>query len=432
LLYPTRTTQNSQPGSRRPAAGPQRRRRAGALILLAVCLPFLLGPAVPAVAAEPLDTEFFLGPPFELQEVTSFVLMEAHTGQILAARNANKPLGPASLTKIMTLKLALEALEAGTLTLEETALVSEKAWRTGGSKMFVLVDSRVTIRDLLYGIAVSSGNDAAVVLAEHLAGDEAAFVQRMNERARQLGLENTVFKNAHGLPAPGQMTTALDMARLARAFVRDHPEALTIMSTRAFTYQPPRAPQPITQYNRNGLLWKDPRVNGLKTGHTREAGYHLVATAEEGEMFLIAVIMGAAGQNEAAGSRRREAAASKLLDYGFRNFRTRVLDWTRVVEPELRVWKGRQNSVRLTTTEPTRVTYVAGREEALEIRREVPPSVDAPIEKGARLGTLTIAQGGKVLRQFDLVAAEAVARGSFFKVLLDALRQFLARLFSGE
>jgi len=358
----------------------------------------------PGMAEPPDDSghSFFLGPALEL-DVTSF----------------------------MTLKLEFEALEDGTLSMDDRATVSEKAWATGGSKMYVLVGTEVTVHDLVYGIAVSSGNDAAVALAEHVAGSEEVFVQHMNERARELGMENTVFKTAHGLTAEGQVTTAMDMALLAKAFIEDHPEAMEIMATREFSYQPPGEPHAITQYNRNQLLWQDERVTGLKTGHTGPAGFHLVATAEDGEMSLVAVVMGVQGETEAQGFREREAAAKALLNYGFGQFRTKELDWTEVADDTLRVWKGTENSVSVTTRTPTVVTYVAGKESALEVALDLPSSVDAPVAKGDKLGVLRLSQDDQLLREFDIVAKDDVPRAGFFKVVLDTLRKFFGRLFGG-
>jgi D-alanyl-D-alanine carboxypeptidase (penicillin-binding protein 5/6) len=381
-----------------------------------------VGPASAEQAADdgisvPAEDPFFLGPPLEL-DVGSFVLLEPNSGQILAQSNASEPTGPASLAKIMTLKLAFEALEEGTLSMDDQALVSEKAWSTGGSKLFILVDSRVTIHDLIYGIAISSGNDAAVALAEHMAGDESVFVRKMNERARELGMTDTTFRTAHGLPAEGQQTTALDMARLARAFMRDHPEAMDIMAQREFTYNG------IRQFNRNGLL-EDERVNGLKTGHTAQAGYHLVATAQKEGMSLVAVVLGAPGKDEKEGSKNRERAASKLLNYGFNGFRTRELDWTQAARSTVRVWKGQEDELTVGAAEPTVVTYRAGDEGSLSVKVQLPEAVDAPVAAGDELGQLVIAQGDDVLDEFQLVAQDSVG---FFRVLLDSLRKFFSQL----
>jgi D-alanyl-D-alanine carboxypeptidase (penicillin-binding protein 5/6) len=238
--------------------------------------------------------------------------MDALTGEILFEQNPNEKIPPASFVKILTLYLVFDAMKGGQLKMDELVTVSEKAWRTQGSKMFIEVGARVKVEDLIKGVAVASGNDACIALAEHLAGSEEVFVSKMNEKARLIGMKDSYFRNSHGLPAEGQVTTAMDMAILAKRYIEDHPEALTFHSTTEFEYNG------IRQGNRNTLLQKNIGVDGLKTGHIEESGYHLLATARRDGQRMIAVIMGCDRVSQ------RAQEAQKLLEYGFKNFSTLV------------------------------------------------------------------------------------------------------------
>jgi D-alanyl-D-alanine carboxypeptidase (penicillin-binding protein 5/6) len=237
--------------------------------------------------------------------VRAAVLMDANTGEILYACNPNTPIPPASLTKILTLYLVFDAIEQGRVHLDDEVPISRKAWRTRGSKMFVQAGEMVPLEDLIKGIAVDSGNDAAVAVAEYLEGSERAFVAKMNEKLRELDIRNTRIETVHGLPARHQYTTAADMAALARAYIQAHPEALQYHQMTSYTYHN------ISQHNRNRLLLRDSSVDGLKTGYTRKSGYHLIATAKRGEQRLIAVVM------ECRNGKTREREAMRLLNLGF-------------------------------------------------------------------------------------------------------------------
>jgi D-alanyl-D-alanine carboxypeptidase (penicillin-binding protein 5/6) len=235
------------------------------------------------------------------------VLLDANSGQFLYAQNPHESIPPASLTKVLTLFLTFDAIQQGQVRLDDQVPISRKAWRTGGSRMFVKAGERVPLEELIKGIAVDSGNDASVAVAEYLEGSERAFVAKMNEKLRELNIRNTRIETVHGLPARNQYTTAADMALLARAYIQAHPEALGYHQLTSFTYRN------ISQHNRNRLLLQDPSVDGLKTGYTRKSGYHLVATARRGEQRLIAVVM------DARNRKIREREAMRLLNLGFRH-----------------------------------------------------------------------------------------------------------------
>lgn len=343
--------------------------------------------------------------PFRV-EAKAAVLLDVTAEQVLFAQDAATPIPPASLTKIMTEHLAYDAVRAGRVRLEDLVTISRNAWKMGGSQMFLEVNDRVRFGDLLKGLAVTSGNDAALAIAEHLAGPPAAFVALMNKKADELGLKATTFMNPHGLPAPGQQTTAEDMARLAQVFIANHPEALTLSAMKSFKYKG------IKQRNRNRLLWRDSRVDGLKTGWFEEAGYHLVATAREGERRLIAVVLGAAGE------RAREDIALRLLNYGFKNFKAVWFFTAGAVVKTLPVWKGTTNTLRVVAAGPGVVAIPAGNGNTPTLALALPPRVVAPVRKGDQLGEAVISRDGKELRRVPLTSGQDIPQAGFFKRLL--------------
>ncbi|HLS89029.1 MAG TPA: D-alanyl-D-alanine carboxypeptidase family protein [Sphingobacteriaceae bacterium] len=343
------------------------------------------------------------------------VLMDAHTGKVLYAKNPAMELAPASLAKIMTVVLALEAIAEGRASLQDQAIISENAWRLSGSSMFLNVGDTVSLEDLLYGIGVVSGNDSALAVAEHLAGSESAFVNLMNQRAQELGLTATVFANSHGLLNGVQKTTAMDMARLARHFVTEHPEGLVYMSTKEYEYGG------IRQTNRNGLLFRDDRVTGLKTGFLSAAGYHLVATAQEGDMSLVAAVLGAGGFAQ------REEDALALLNYGFRNFVTVQPPWGEGGIRTLSVYKGADKSVVVRPARRPLVTVPRQEAGQMAVEDDLPGFLEAPLAAGTVVGRLTISAGGEQVI-VPLEVAEDVARGGFFTVLWDSLRLMIRGL----
>ncbi len=343
-------------------------------------------------------------------------------------------MGPASLAKVMTLKVAFEMIENGSLSASDSVTVSEKAWQTVGSRMWLKPGTEVELSEIFKGIAVSSGNDACVALAEHASGTEESFVAVMNRRAQSLGLEDTSFENSHGLPSEKQKTTALDMALLTRSTIALHPQIMELMATKEYSYRhAPPAARPMR--NRNGLLWRDERVNGFKTGHTGEDGYHLIATAldQDEEMFLAAVVMGVQGVEKEEGFQIRESEAYALLRHGFNNYHTVDLGqkpwrWQERVEPRLRVWKGEEDWVALEPKFEPLVTVSRGRQpKDLTFEPHFKSEVVAPVAAGADLGHVTV-KGTEFSFRLPLQAAEAVPRGGFWQTLWDSILLFFRRL----
>jgi len=333
--------------------------------------------------------------PFEVT-ARSAVLMDALSDEVVFTQNPEEKIGPASLSKIMTLYLAYDALKNGHAGLGDSVIVSERAWRMGGSQMFIEVGESVKFDDLLKGIAISSGNDACVAVAEYLAGTEEVFVDNMNKKAKELGLKNTVFKDSSGLPQEGQYTTALDMARLARRLALDHPEALEVTSLREFKFNG------ISQPNRNKLIFADEGVDGLKTGYTQESGYHLVATAKKDGQRFIAVVMGT--END----KIREREALKLLNYGFRNFSTVRFFGKGEVLKKIEVWKGKKGEVELAAEDSGIITLPKEQEKSVSVVYELPNWITAPVEKGSTVGKAYIKLQGKTIKQVNMVTKEKV------------------------
>ncbi|WP_253451116.1 D-alanyl-D-alanine carboxypeptidase family protein [Halomonas sp. Y3] len=349
----------------------------------------------------------------------SWILMDADSGRVLVAHNADERLPPASLTKLMTAYLVERELDRGNISMSDMVRVSENAWRTGGSKMFIEVDTQVSIRDLLYGIIISSGNDASVAVAEHLAGGEAPFADLMNQHATRLGLHNTSFKNATGLPHPEQYSSARDMALLSQYIINDYPEHYAVYAEKYFTYNDIRQP------NRNRLLWRDPSVDGLKTGWTTEAGYGLVASAKRDGMRLISVVMGTSSEEA------RAQETQKLLSYGFRYFETLKLYDAGSVLNTPRVWGGEENTLQAGVDRDVVMTVPRARNEELSARLDIQADLAAPIAAGQRIGTLEVRLGDEVVGEQPLVALESVEEGGFVKKLFDQVRRFFANLVGG-
>jgi len=340
---------------------------------------------------------------------SSYILQDYDSGQILAERNADKVLPPASLTKIMTAYVAFSELKAGRLSLDEKVTVSEKAWRTQGSKMFIEVNKRVPVESLLKGIIIQSGNDASVAIAEHIAGSEHAFSEMMNEQARLLGMNSTHFMNATGLPVPDQhYTTARDLARLTRAVIRDFPEYYKWDAVKEYTYNN------ITQKNRNTLLWRDESVDGVKTGHTEEAGYCLIASAKRQKMRLVSVVLGTKSKSARANE------SQTLLNYGFRFFETHKLYDANTVLASPRVWKGETEIAQLGLAEDLFVTISRRHYKEMQASTDVDYKIMAPIQKGDRLGSVNVTLRNKTVTSKPLVALNDVKLGSFFQRAYDS------------
>jgi serine-type D-Ala-D-Ala carboxypeptidase (penicillin-binding protein 5/6) len=355
-----------------------------------------------------------LSAPFFL-DAKAALLMDGKTGTLLYAYNEHEPMQPASLAKLMTFYLALEALHVGRTKLNTQVVISERAWRlsmdTSVSRMFLQVGQSVSVQDLLYGLMVSSGNDAAVALAEHLGGSPEAFTEKINEKAKELGLTESHFGNPDGLPVPGQYTTASDMANLARVILDRFPDSVTYTGLKQFTFQK------IKQPNFNSLLFHDARVDGLKTGHVVEAGYHLVATAREGEMRLVSAVLGA----PTAEKRRMES--KKLLDWAFRTFSTVSLDWRKDVPETLPVYGGDADQVPVAPDSAPRATVLKGQEGKLSLTASFPSKhLVAPVAIGTTVGDLTVTSGGNTLASIPIKAQAAVGPGGLFKRLIDRIR----------
>lgn len=359
-------------------------------------------------------------PPSDLT-ARNYVIMDHLSGMVLAEHDADERVEPASLTKIMTAYLVFQELRRGTLSLDDEVPVSERAWRTGmrgASRMYIEVNTQVPVEDLLRGMIIQSGNDACVALAEHVAGTEGAFVDLMNAQARALGMDNTRFTNSHGLPSEeAQYTSARDMARLARALIRDFPDHYGYYSERSYTYND------ISQSNRNLLLWRDEHVDGLKTGWTRAAGYNLVSSREQDGMRLIAVVMGIDAPDHQQGGIRRANESQALYSWGFRQFETHRLYDAGDVLTESRVWKGETERVPMGLTEDLYVTVPSGRYDALQARLELDAQLEAPVQEGEVYGEVQLILDGEMLMRRPLVALASVEPGGIFRRLWDSVLQ---------
>ena len=339
----------------------------------------------------------------------SYILQDFASGYVIAALNAEQRLPPASITKLMTAYVVSNELSMGNITLEDEVLISEKAWRMVGSRSFIEVNTKVTVGVLLRGMIIQSGNDAAVALAEHIAGSEETFSQMMNQYAQQLGMFNTNYQNATGLPGKEHYTTAKDIAILSAAVIRDFPEHYAWYAEKEFTYNN------ITQQNRNKLLWRDKSVDGLKTGHTQEAGYCLAASSERQGTRLISVVLGTGSENA------RAQETQKLLSYGFRFFETHVLYGAGQDITSNRVWKGSANIVNLGLEKPLAITVPRGSYKKLVATTNLNLPIIAPIIIGQVLGNVEIHLDGKLVATRSLVALEAIEKGSWWRRLIDTL-----------
>jgi|TARA_R100000655_G_scaffold23396_5_gene47151 serine-type D-Ala-D-Ala carboxypeptidase (penicillin-binding protein 5/6) len=351
-------------------------------------------------------------------DARGYLLMDAKSGQVIVEHNADQELPPASLTKMMTAYLAEKEIQAGNITEQDMVPISVQAWRMGGSRMFVQEGTRVSVGDLLKGIVIQSGNDASVAMAEYIAGSEDAFADLMNNQARELGMDDTHFMNATGWPAENHYTTAHDLAILARAIIRDFPEHYDLYAQKEFTYNG------ITQHNRNLLLWRDDSVDGLKTGHTEEAGYCLVSSAKQDGMRLIAVVMG----TDSEASRARES--QKLLSYGFRFYETYEGYGAGDVLDTPAVWMGAANQVRLGLEEDLILTVPKDSQDQLKASMSIRPELRAPIREGEQYGTLTVTLADETVAQRPLVALENVEEAGFFAKIWDHVVLFFKGLFS--
>lgn len=378
--------------------------------LLSFCFAFLFAAivnAAPSIIPQP-----------PVLAATSYILLDANSGEVLVEHNADEVLPPASLTKMMTSYIVIEELEYGNIKGDDRTRISVKAWKAEGSRMFIREGTYVSIDDLLKGVIIQSGNDASIALAEHVSGTEEAFVDVMNQYAAQLGMVNTRFKNATGLPAKGHVTTARDLSKLAIHIINDHQTHYPLHKQKSFKYNN------IEQQNRNKLLFWDPRVDGIKTGHTDEAGFCLVSSAVEDDMRLIAVVMGTKSE------RARARESQKLLTYGFRYFESHKLYDSQETLKSHRVWMGQQDELALGVKDGAYITIPRGQKGNLDVQYSIDDVIKAPVIKGMEYGHITVSLGDKVLMDKPLIALEAIDEAGFFSRLLDYIKLFFYSLFS--
>jgi D-alanyl-D-alanine carboxypeptidase (penicillin-binding protein 5/6) len=376
-------------------------------------------PAAPSAAATvatmpspltPIQVGELSAVPVPAVAAKAWITVDVTSGQVVASANPDMKIEPASLTKIMTAYVAFTALKEKRLSLDQQANVSQVAWKTRGSRMFIEPRKPVTIDELIKGVIIQSGNDASVALAEAVSGNESAFVATMNEEARRLGMSSTVFMNSTGLPDPQHVTTVRDLATIARRMITDHPDYFPYYSMREFTYNK------IKQSNRNRLLWADPSVDGMKTGHTDAAGYCLVATAKRGDRRVITVIVG----SDSMATRAEESL--KLLNWTFQNFETvKLFDQTHAAV-EAQVWQGKVDSTKLGVSEPLWVTVPRGKAGEVKPIAKRPDPLFAPLAKDEQVGTLTLMLGDKMLLTRPLLVLDPVERAGFVGRTVDSVR----------
>lgn len=345
---------------------------------------------------------------------TSFVLVDFQSGEELASLNPGEKVEPASITKLMTAYIIYRELSKGTIKLDDEVLISQHAWEMQGSRMFVELGKKVQLEKLLRGLIIQSGNDAAVALAEHIAGSETAFVQRMNETAKELGMNDSQYQNVTGWPAPDHYTTARDIVVLARALITEFPDRYKLYSEKEFTYNN------IKQHNRNKLLWRDPSVDGMKTGHTESAGFCLVASAKRDNMRLISVLLGSTDENSRAESSQR------LLEYGFRTFETHKMYKGGDALSEVRVWQGEKTHVAAGVIDDLYVSIGKGRYDQLKGVIQFDKAIDAPIRRGDVLGKIVFSEQNRVLKEVPLLALEDIAEGGLWRRMSDSVQKFFA------
>jgi len=376
-------------------------------------------PSAPPATADNLaiNRPNTLTPPPPALDVKAYVLMDVKTGQILAEKEANTRLPPASLTKMMTLYVVSDALKSGRIHLTDQVQISAKAWQMGGSKMFIRVDQLVSVQDLLLGIIVDSGNDACVALSTYTAGSEDAFVHMMNTQAQALGMKGSHFTDSTGLPDPDHYVTAHDMAILGQALIRDFPEYYGWYKQKWLTFNG------IRQMNRNRLLWHDPKVDGIKTGHTDEAGYCLVASAQDGDMRLISVVLGATSDND------RATSSGSLLTYGYRFFETQKLYAANSSLTTQRVWLGEKGESNFGLAQDLYLTIPRGQYSQLQATMNIDKYLKAPIVKGKPYGTLTLTLHDQPIASVPLVALTDDPKGGLWTQMMDSLRLASHKLF---
>ena len=369
--------------------------------------------ASPKATARPVPAAPKLG-------ANSYILVDFNSDRIIVEHNPDLQVEPASITKLMTAYVVFSELSQGNINLQDMVPVSEKAWRTGGSRMFIDPKMQVSVEDLVRGMVIQSGNDASVALAEHVAGSEEAFAALMNHYAEQLGMPSTNFRNATGLPDPDHYTTARDIAVLSAATVRDFPGYYAWYSEKEFTFNN------IRQHNRNTLLWRDPAIDGLKTGHTEAAGYCLAASAKRDGMRLVSAVMGSASESS------RASETQTLLNYGFRFFETVQLYQAGQELAQARVWKGMTEEVALGIADELFVTIPRGRYDDLEAQVEMRPQMTAPLAEGEVVGNINVKLGDELVAARDLVTLGPVEEAGFFGSMMDGVELWFDGLFEDD
>lgn len=404
--------------------------RAVALFAISLLAATVASAQVPTPAAQPApqpsptpSAQPVAMPPAPASQGAAWILMDATSGQVLAGSNIDVARAPASLTKVMSSYVVAAELAAGRIKKDDQVLISERAWREGGagttgSFSGFELNSRAPLETVMTGMVVQSGNDASIALAEHIAGTQEAFADLMNSYAKKLGMNNSHFINAHGLDAQGQTMSARDMAILSRALINEFPEAYAMHAMKEFTWNG------ITQHNRNGLLWKDPSVDGIKTGHTSMSGYNLAASAKRGDMRLISVVLGIQTDSRADAFRMREGDNLALLNWGFRFYETHALFGSTQPLATQPLFKGEINTVALGVTRPILVTLPRGRYGDLKPQIDVPKQIVAPITLGQAIGTVRVLLDGKPVAEAPLVALQAVPEAGFFGRMYDEFQMW--------
>ncbi len=382
-----------------------------ALILL--CQSFLLLSAVSATADTlvPIPDSVKSVVPNPDIKAKSWMLIDFESGWILGSENHDLRIEPASLTKLMTSYLIFEALKKGDIKLTDQVYISEKAWKTGGSRMFVQVDTHVDVESLLKGLIIQSGNDAAVALAEYLGGSEEGFAVRMNHKAAELGMVNTHFTNSNGLPGPDHYSTAKDIVILGRSLIRTFPDLFTLYSTREYTYND------ITQKNRNALLWRDPSVDGLKTGYTKAAGYGLVGTAKRDDMRLMAIVTGTESRKSRADS------VQALLQYGYAAYDGLLLYKPGANVSTVPLWMGQESDAGIGVPKPLGLVYPKGQRDKLSAALDIPESLEAPLTAGTDVGSIVLKYDGEPLMEQRLLLNANYPEGPIWSRLIDSVKR---------
>jgi serine-type D-Ala-D-Ala carboxypeptidase (penicillin-binding protein 5/6) len=371
-------------------------------------------PTPPATTAPPAPAASMSIPTPPQLDARAYILVDYRTDKILAAKDAVTRVEPASLTKLMTAYIVFQELSMGKLKLDEQVTVSEHAWRSEGSRTFIELGKPVSVQDLILGMIVQSGNDATIALAERIAGTEDTFAQMMNANAARLGMVGSHFENSSGLPSPQHYTTARDLSLLANAMIREYPQYYKWFSVREFEHNG------IKQQNRNGLLEKDPTVDGLKTGHTDSAGYCLVTSSLRNGMRLVSVVMGSTSM------KARENASAALLNYGFTFYDTKLAVKGGAVLATATVWKGQSPSVNLGIKDDLYVTLPRGEADGIKTATDVQPRLIAPITMDATLGTLRVFSGSQTVATKPLRPLQPVAAGGWWRRLIDTIRLWFA------